>query len=95
MFGIQIDGETDGLCETQSAVNNVSKFKSTRNKEHVSILYNAVNWAVAVGIMRIDTVDSNENLADTFTKRLSVITNGISIWKLDLLVVKFGNLVSI
>lgn len=95
MFGITIDGETDVLREIQSAVNNVSKFKSTLNKEHTSILYNAIKWAVSAGIIRVGAVDSNENIADAFTKRLPVIKKEISIWKLDLLVVKFGDLVSI
>ena len=73
MFGIPIDGETDILCDNQSVVNNASKFESTLNKKHASIAYHAITWAVAAGIIRVGKVESNENLADTFTKRLPAI----------------------
>ena len=70
MFGIPIDGEADILCDNLSVVNNASKFESTLNKKHASIAYHAIRWAVAAGIIRVGKVDSEENLADAFTKRL-------------------------
>ena len=73
MFGIPIDGEADMLCDNLSVVNNASKFESTLNKKHASIAYHAIRWAVAAGIVRVGKVDSDENLADAFTKRLPAI----------------------
>ena len=32
-----------------------------------------IRWAVAAGIVRVGKVDSDENLADAFTKRLPAI----------------------
>ena len=71
MFGIPIDGASDILCHNQSVVNNSSKFESTLNKKHASIAYHAVRWSVAAGIIRVGKVHKDDNLTDTFTKRLS------------------------
>ena len=73
IFGIPMDGETDVLCDNQSVVNNASKFESTLNKKHAFIAYHAIRWAVATGIICVGEVDSNENLADAFTKRLPAV----------------------
>ena len=73
MFGIPIDGEADILCDNLSVVNNASKFESTLNKKHTLIVYHAIRWAVAAGIIRVGKVESEENLVDAFTKRLPAI----------------------
>ena len=52
MFGINIDGAADVLCDNQSVVNNSSKLGSVLNKKHNSIAYHAVRWAVAAEILR-------------------------------------------
>ena len=57
-------------------VNNASKFESTLNKTHASIAYHAIRWAVAAGIICVGKVDSDEKLADSFTKRLPAIKKG-------------------
>ena len=71
-FGVPLDGPTDVLCDNQAVVNNTSKFESVLNKKHSSIAYHAVRWAVAADTLRVGKVDTDENLADPMTKRLSV-----------------------
>ena len=71
IFGICLNSPTDVLCDNQSVVNNTSKFESTLNKKHASIAYHSVRWAVAPDIIRVGKENKDENLADTFTKRLS------------------------
>jgi len=41
------------------------------NKKHSSIAYHAVRWSVAAGVLRVGWVNTHENIADAFTKRLS------------------------
>ena len=72
MFGIPVDGPADMLCDNQSVVNNCTKLESTLNKKHCSIAYHAVRWAVAADILRVGKIDTGWNLADAFTKRLTV-----------------------
>jgi hypothetical protein len=72
MFGVEIDGPADVLCDNASVVNNSSKIESVLNRKHNSIAYHAVRWAVAAGIMRVGKVDTNENISDAMTKRLTV-----------------------
>jgi hypothetical protein len=71
MFGVPINGPADVLCDNQSVVNNTSKIESVLNKKHSSIAYHAVRWSVAAGIIRVGKVDTNENLTDAMTKRLT------------------------
>ena len=73
MFGIPVDGETKILCDNKSAVTNCSQLESSLHKKHNSLAYHAVRWAVAAGVVRIGWIDTNYNLADAFTKRLTVI----------------------
>ena len=73
MFGIPVNGEANILCDNESVVNNSSKMESVVNKKHSSIVYHAVRWAVAAGIVRIGWINTNENLADAMTKRLPTI----------------------
>ena len=72
MFGVPLDGPTDVLCDNQAVVNNTSKFESVLNKKHSSIAYHAVRWAVAANTLRVGKIDTDKNLADPMTKRLSV-----------------------
>jgi hypothetical protein len=72
MFGVEIDGPADVLCDNASVVNNSSKIESVLNRKHNSFAYHAVRWAVAAGIMRVGKVDTNENISDAMTKRLTV-----------------------
>ena len=72
MFGIPIDGETKVLCDNKSAVTNCSQLGSSLHKKHNSLAYHAVRWSVAAGILRVGWIDTNFNIADAFTKRLTV-----------------------
>ena len=72
MFGVPIDGETKILCDNKSAVTNCSQLESTLHKKHNSLAYHAVRWSVAAGIIKVGWIDTNFNIADAFTKRLTV-----------------------
>ena len=74
MFGVPIIESTKVFCDNQSVVNNSTKLSSTLNKKHSSIAYHAVRWAVAAGIIKVAWTDTAWNLADVFTKRLTVET---------------------
>ena len=71
MFGIPIDGPAKVLSDNMSMVNNCSRLESTLNKKHSSIAYHAVRMAAAAGVIKTAWIDTNENIADAFTKRLS------------------------
>ena len=73
MFGVPILGEAKVLCDNLSTVNNSSKIESTLNKKHSSVAYHAVRWSVAAGIIKVGWIDTHSNIADAFTKRLSVV----------------------
>ena len=71
MFGIPLYGPTDVLCDNMSVVNDSAKIDSTLNKKHSSLAYHAVRWSVAAGIVRVGWVQTDFNLADAMTKRLT------------------------
>jgi hypothetical protein len=73
MFGVEMNETTKVLCDNQSVVNNSSKIGSALNKKHCSIAYHAVRWAVAAAVISIGWIDTNLNLADAMTKRLTVL----------------------
>jgi hypothetical protein len=73
MFGVPIEEETKVFCDNQSAVNNSSKIESTLNKKHSAIAYHSVRWAVAAGIIVVGWIETGQNIADVFTKRLTAI----------------------
>ena len=72
MFGVPIDGPADVLCDNMSVVNNSSKVESVLNKKHSSIAYHAVRWAVAAGVLRVGKIHTDDNIADAYTKKLTV-----------------------
>ncbi len=74
MFGIPINTSAKVLCDnaTTSMVKNSSILSSTLNKKHSSIAYHSVRrWHVATGVIKVAWIDTNYNIADAFTKRLS------------------------
>ena len=73
MFGVPINGPTNVYCDNQGVVKNASLPESVLNKKHNAINYNVVREAVAGGIMRVGKEDGTTNLADLFTKLLSVV----------------------
>ena len=71
MFGVEIDGPTDVLCDNQSVVFNSSHIDSALNKKHNALAYHATRWSVAAGILRVGKIDTKDNISDAFTKRLT------------------------
>ena len=71
MFAVQIDGQTDVLCDNRSVVTNTSKVDSKLHKKHNSLDFHAVRWAVVDKILRVGKVDTKENLSDAFAKLLT------------------------
>ena len=71
MFGVPIDGAPNVIADNDSVVKNSSKIDSSLNKKHSSIAYHAVRWSVAARIMRVGWIQSEENIADAMTKRLT------------------------
>ena len=65
--------ETKVLCDNLSAVRNSSKLESTLNKKHSAVAYHAVRWSVAAGIIKVGWIQTDLNIADPFTKRLTAI----------------------
>jgi hypothetical protein len=78
MFGIPIvEGHArNAFCDNESVVKNSTNVESVLNKKHSSVAYHYVRWAVAVGIIIVIWIRSEENLADPFTKRLAEVTRG-------------------
>ena len=72
MFGVPIYEATKILCDNQSVVFNSSKLEPTLHKKHNAIAYHAVRWEVAADTCKVGWIDTNENLADAMTKRLTV-----------------------
>ena len=71
MFGVPIDGAANSIADNDSVVKNSSKINSSLNKKHSSIAYHAVRRSVAARIMRVGWIQSEENIADAMTKRLT------------------------
>ena len=71
MLGVPVDEPANLFCDNESVVKNSSQLASTLNKKHSSIAYHSVRWAVAAGIIRVAWIDTNMNLADAMTKRLT------------------------
>ena len=71
MFGVPVEEPTNVLCDNLSVVKNSSLIESALNKKHNSVAYHAVRWAVAASVIRVGKIDTNYNLADAMTKRLT------------------------
>ena len=71
-FGIPLRGPANVFCDNQGVVKNTSLPQSTLSKRHNAINYHVVRESVAAGIMRVGKEDGNTNLADAFTKVLSL-----------------------
>ena len=71
MFGVEIlDGGTKVFGDNNAVVKNCSYPESTLSKKHHSINYHYVRKCVAAGVGLVYKVDTEENLADLFTKIL-------------------------
>ena len=72
MFGIPIDGPANVYCDNEAVYKNTVLPESTLKKKHHSIAYHRCRQAVAAGVMRVAKQGTEKNLADLFTKVLTV-----------------------
>ena len=72
MFGVRIERESNIYCDNQTVVKNSSLPESTLNKKHNAICYHRVREAAAAGWIRVVWVQSCYNIADLFTKVISM-----------------------
>jgi hypothetical protein len=70
MFGLEIDGETNGFCDNNSVVKNVTSPESTLNKKHNAIAYHKVRECVAMKALWIHFEKGRYNCSDILTKFL-------------------------
>ena len=72
MFGVPIDGATNVFCDNEAVYKNTSVPESTLKKKHHSIAYHRCREAVAAKTIRVAKQGTEKNLADLFTKVLTV-----------------------
>ena len=72
MFGVPIDGPANVYCDNEAVYKNTSIPESTLKKKHHSIAYHRCREAVASKTIRIAKQGTEKNLADLFTKVLTV-----------------------
>ena len=72
MLGVPIDGPANVYCDNEAVYKNTSIPESVLKKKHHSIAYHRCREAVAGGTMRIAKQGTEKNLADLFTKILTV-----------------------
>ncbi len=73
MFGVPLDGPTNGFCDNESVLKNVTRPESTLTKKHNAIAYHKVRESVASGAIRFTYESGKTNLADLLTKFLPPI----------------------
>eukprot|EP00978_Attheya_sp_CCMP212_P000550 scaffold1076_cov32-Attheya_sp.AAC.2 len=73
MFGVPLPrGEpTHVFCDNKSVLRNSTSIESTLNKKHSSIAYHYTRWNSAASLVSVAWINTQDNLADAFTKRLS------------------------
>ena len=72
MFGVPIDGAANVYCDNEAVYKNTSVPESVLKKKHHSIAYHRCREAVAAKIIRVAKQGTEKNLADLFTKVLTV-----------------------
>ena len=72
MFGVPIDGAANVYCDNDAVCNNVVQPESVLRKKHHSIAYHRCREAVAAGTIRVAKQGTEKNLADLFTKILTI-----------------------
>jgi hypothetical protein len=72
IFGVPIDGPANVYCDNEAVYKNTVLPESTLKKKHHSIAYHRCREAVAAGVMRVAKQGTEKNLADLFTKILTV-----------------------
>ena len=72
MFGVPIDGAANVYCDNEAVYKNTVAPESTLKKKHHSISYHRCREAIAAGTIRIAKQGTMKNLADLFTKTLTI-----------------------
>ena len=72
MFGVPIDGAANVYCDNEAVYKNTVAPESTLKKKHHSISYHRCREAIAAGTIRVAKQGTLKNLADLFTKTLSI-----------------------
>lgn len=70
MFGIPVEEETYILSDNESLTKSAVNVESKLEKKHNALAYHYTRWAIAAGMVKIAWINTKENLADAFTKRL-------------------------
>ena len=70
MLGVPIDGPVLMLGDNQSVVLNTTVPSSILKKKHNAVAYHRIREAIAGRICQFVHINSEENLADIFTKSL-------------------------
>ena len=74
MFGVPIDEyhtPTYIYCDNESVVKNSTRVDSTLSKKHSEVAYHFTRWNVAAKVCSLGWIETQYNLADALTKRLS------------------------
>ena len=72
MFGVPIDGPTSVFCDNEAVYKNTVLPESTLNKKHHYIAYHRCREAVASNTIQVAKEGTLSNLADLFTKIMTV-----------------------
>ena len=73
MLGVPINGPVNVYCTNKAVYKSTSIPESVLKKKHYLIAYYRCREAVATGTMRIAKQGTEKNLADLFTKILTII----------------------
>ena len=73
MFGVPLDGPASIFCDNEAVYKNTSIPESVLSKKHHSIAYHRCREAVAALTVRIAKEGTKTNLADLFTKLMTVV----------------------
>ena len=68
MMGIPLEGPTNGFCDNEGVVSNVSKAESTLKKKHPAVCYHRARESAARNAIRFAYEKTETNLADVCTK---------------------------
>ena len=72
MFGVPIDGATNVFCDNEAVYKNTVMPEFVLRKKHHSIAYHRCREAVAAKTIRVAKQGTTKNLADVFTKVMTV-----------------------
>ena len=83
MFGIPIHYNEPAyiFCDNEPVVKNCSFIESVLNKKHSSLAYHYARWSVAAKETMIGWINTDYNIADAFTKRLSAHKRDDLFWR--------------